>query len=139
MSDFSRSVKPHPLEDARRLRELDVAVVDHLPVVAPRVEEVVPTDHLRAGLARPLHCCLLVVDHEADVASTVRRLRPACLERDELVAEIDEGHVPAASAQRQLPEDRLEERERLVDRAYLDGDVVDADRLRHGTSVATAV
>ena len=63
----------------------------------------------------------------------------ARLERDELVAEVDEGHVPAAAAQRQLAEDRLEERECLVDRAHLDGDVVDADSPRHGTSVAAAV
>ena len=96
-------------------------------------------DHLRAGLARPLHRRLLVVDDEADVAAAVRRLRSARLERDELVAEVDEGHVPAAAAQLQLAEDRLEERERLVDRAHLDGDVVDADRARHGTSLAGAV
>ena len=81
-------------------------------------------DHLRSGVARPLHRRLLVVDDEADVAPAVGRLRPPCLEGDELVAEIDERHVPASATELQLAEDPLEELECLVDRADLDGDVV---------------
>ena len=96
-------------------------------------------DHLRSGLARTLHRRFVIVDDEADVPSTVRRLRPACLERDELVAEVDEGHVPAPPAKLQLAKDPLEELECLVDRAHLDCDVVDAHWTCHGTSVAAAV
>ena len=51
---------PHPREHARRLRELDLAVVDDLDVVAPGVEEVEPAPGKdlgarppRARLARP--------------------------------------------------------------------------------------
>ena len=65
------------------------------------------------------------------MAPAVRRLRAARLERDELVAEVDEGHAPAAAAERQLAEDPLEEGECLVDRAHLDGDVVGPDQPRH--------
>src|SRR5262245_49377414 len=126
--------KAHAFEDARRLRELDVAVVDHLPVVSPRIDEVVVAEHRGACLACPVEGLLAVVDDEADVAISVRRLRPAGREGDELVAEVDEGHPPAATAERQLAEDLLQEGERLVDVADLDGDVVDADRAGHGTS-----
>ena len=98
-----------------------------------------PADHLRARVACPLHRRLLVVDDKADVAPAVRRLRTARLERDELVADVDEGHAPAAAAQPELAEDRFEEGKCVVDRADLDGNVVDAHRAWHGTRVAAAV
>ena len=52
-------------------------------------------------------------------------------ERDELVAEVDEGHARAAPAQLHVVEDPPEERDRLVDVADLDREVVDADESRH--------
>src|SRR4029077_20760055 len=79
--------EPHPVEDPRRLGELDVAIVDDLPVVAPRVEEVVVREHLRARGPRTLERLLAAVDDEADVAGAVRGLRPAGGQRDELVTE----------------------------------------------------
>jgi hypothetical protein len=63
-----------------------------------------------------------------EVPAVVGRLTSALLQGDELVAEVDEGHLPAATAERQLAEDPLEELECLVDGAHLDGDVVDPDR-----------
>ena len=53
------------------------------------------------------------------------------LERDELVAQVDEGHAPGPPAQRHVAEDPLEERERLVHVADLDRDVVDPDEPGH--------
>src|SRR4051794_27835806 len=41
-----RVVDPHPAEDVRRLRELDLAVRDDLDAVAPRVEEAQPARRL---------------------------------------------------------------------------------------------
>jgi len=68
-------VQPHAVEDPLGLRELDVTVVDHLPVVAPRVAKVVVADHLRAGRSCRGQCGLPVVHDEADVAGAVGRLR----------------------------------------------------------------
>ena len=58
------------------------------------------------------------------------------LERDELIAEIDEGHPAALPAKLESVDDAAEEREHLVDVPHLDRDVVDADESRHRTSVA---
>ena len=74
-----------------------VAVVDDLPVIPPRVEEVMAADHPRARLARAPHDLGLVVDDEAVVPGRDRL--GGALERDELVAEVDEGHRPAPPAE----------------------------------------
>src|SRR6185437_11573133 len=67
----------HTAKDLGRLRELDVAVVDDLNVVAPGVAEVEPAAGLQfdAGVNQRLAGRLLVVDDEAEVAGPVRRLR----------------------------------------------------------------
>ena len=66
--------------------------------------------------------------------------RPArsSLERDELVAEIDEGHAAAASAQLQIVHQLPEELEHRVEVPDLDGDVVDADEPGHPARLATS-
>ena len=59
----------------------------------------------------------------------VRGLRPRRAQREELVAEVDEGHAvadPPAQLEREDPPVPLE---RGVDVADLEGDVVDPDRL----------
>src|SRR6516225_6464988 len=64
----------HAVEDTRGLRELDVAVVDDLPVVPEGVEEVVVPQHPGPGGARALERLIAPVDDEADVPGLVRRL-----------------------------------------------------------------
>jgi hypothetical protein len=61
------------------------------------------------------------------VALCVGRLGAALGEREELVAQVDEGHPRHPSAQLDL-EDAAIERERLVEVAHVECDVVDADR-----------
>jgi len=125
-------VEPHPLEDPRRLRELDVAVVHDLKVIPPRVAEVVVADHLRAGLSRGGECRLTLVHHEPDVAVLVGRLRAAAGNGEELIAHVDErDRVAVASPQREV-EDPAVEVEGLVDVADLDRHVIDSDESRHG-------
>src|SRR5262249_6333866 len=111
----------HPAQDLGRLRELDVAVVNDLDEVAPRVEEVeaAPRLDLDAGLLERAAGRLLVVDDEAEMPMSVGRLRPAFGERDELVADVDEGHASAASSELEV-EDPSVELERLVDAADLE-------------------
>src|SRR5262249_47566363 len=119
----------HALEDALGLRELDVAVVDDLPVVAPRVEEVVGADHADARVTGAPHHFRLVVDHEPVVARG-HRLGHAP-ERDELVPEGGARHPAAAATKLDPVHDAPEQLEHLVDVADLDRDMVDADEPGH--------
>jgi hypothetical protein len=66
-------------------------------VVAPRVAEVVAT-HLGASLPGGCESPLLVVDDETEMPVVVGGLAAALGERDELVADVDEGHAVPASA-----------------------------------------
>src|SRR2546421_37988 len=95
-----------------------------------------PRTRPEAALARRR----LVVDDEAEVPPAVGRTRASFCERDELVADVDEGHPRGAAAQREL-EDRAVEIQRLVDAPDLERDVVDADearqRVRHERRVRT--
>src|SRR5919197_2359430 len=120
--------KAHAVQDVVGFRELDLAVLDHLDVVAPRIAEVDRAARLDVD-ARVLQSAarrLLVVDDEAEVPVRVGRLRAAGGERDELVAHVDEGHPAGAPAQLEL-EDAPVELERLLDIAHLERDVVQAD------------
>ncbi len=80
----------------------------------------------------------LVVDDEAEVPLAVDvRVRVAG-ERDELVAHVDERHLRAdATAQLELEEAAVP-RERLVDVADLERDVVDPDEARHTADATPA-
>ena len=133
-------IKVHAAQNLRRLRELDVAVVDDLDVVAPGVDEIETASRLdlRAGIGERLARRLLVVDDQTEVTAAVRRLSSALRERDELVADVDEGHVRRASTELEI-EDPAVELERVVDALDLERDVVDPDESRHGTSVASGV
>src|SRR5262245_23887231 len=85
---FLEPVEPHALEDARSLRELDLAVVDELPAVAPRIAEVVRADDLDTARTQAAHGLLEVVDDEPDVPAVVGDMRDAAGERDELVSHV---------------------------------------------------
>src|ERR1700693_3290081 len=87
----------HPAHDARRFGELDVVVADDLYAIAPRVEEVekLAWQRLDACVGQRLADCVLVVDHQSKMAAVISGLRAALLEREELVAQIDEGRRSA--------------------------------------------
>ena len=119
-------VEPHPAKHLRRLRELDVRVLDELEVVAPRVEDVVAAEPTPACLDRRLDRALAVVHDEPDVAVAVRLLRTSLAERDELVAGVDECHAAPAATERQL-EDGAVELERSVEVVDFQCDVVEPD------------
>ena len=127
------------MQDRRRLRELDVAVVDDLHLIAPRVEEVEATARtdLDARSFERFARRFLVIDDQTEVTVPVRRLRSALRERDELVAHVDERHPRQTTAQLEL-EDPAVEVERVVDALDLERDMVDPDRTRHSASVVAA-
>jgi uracil-DNA glycosylase len=120
----------HAGQDAIGLRELDLAIVDDLPVVSPRVAEVVATQELGTRGSCRLERRLAIVHDHADVPGLVRRLRPALGEGDELVADVDEGRPSHPPAELEV-EDATEELERRVDAVDLDRDVVDPDEAGH--------
>jgi len=66
----------------------------------------------------------------------LRSLRSALGDRDELVAQVDEGHARRPAPQPEL-EDPAVELERVVDALDLERNVVDADEPRHGRSLAS--
>jgi hypothetical protein len=106
-------------------------------VVAPRVAEVqaAPAEQLGPGLLGQLADALAIVDDQPEVAGAIRRLRAPGGEHEELVAHVEEGHVPSAATQLEL-EDAPVEVEPLLEVVDLEDDVVDADEARlvcHGT------
>src|SRR5215468_6181747 len=82
----------HAAQHVGGLGELDVVVADDLDAVAPGIAEIeeAPGQRLDAGLGQRLADRFLVVDHQPEMTAVVGRLRAALLQRDELVAEIDE-------------------------------------------------
>src|SRR5262249_51212305 len=113
------------------LGELDIVIADDLDAVAPWVAEVKerPLDERNAGSLEGGARRLLVVDHEAEMATIVRRLSAPLLEGDELVAQIDEGHGVALAAQLEREEVAVE-RQCLLDVCHLQRDVVEAYHAR---------
>jgi hypothetical protein len=76
------------------------------------------------------------------VTTVVRGLSPTLLQRQKLIAEVNEGHVLAFPAKLES-EDPSIERQRLVDIAHFEGDVVETDGtcpfgIRHAPSKAQA-
>src|SRR5271170_4133953 len=91
----------HATQHIGSLGKLDVVVADDLDAVAPGVAKVQEGSISRGdscGVERPASR-LLVVDHEAKMAAIVGRLLTTLLQGYELVAQIDEGHGLALSAQ----------------------------------------
>ncbi len=128
---FARWAKPHAAQHVRRLRELDVVVADDLDAVAPGVAEVeeAARQRLDARLDQRVAHGLLVVDDEAEMTAVVGGLLAALLQRDELVAQIDEGRGLALAAQREI-EQAAVERQGLFDVADLQSDVIETDGTR---------
>jgi hypothetical protein len=74
---LGQSIQLHALEHLGRLGELDVAVVDDLDVVAPRVAELetAAAGHRHARIRERGADCVAVLDDEAEVAAVVGLLR----------------------------------------------------------------
>src|SRR5216684_3776048 len=92
--------KSHAAQHVRRFGELDVVVPDDLYAVAPWIEEVEKTAGQRfdAGRGQRFADRILVIDHEPKMPAVVGALGAALLEREELVAQIDEGRSIALAA-----------------------------------------
>jgi len=123
----------HRVQHLGRLRELDVAVVHHLDVVAPRVDKVeAPAGpHGDAALQQGGPHRLLVVHDEADVAALVRLLRPPRRQGEELVPHVHEGHPPAGPPAQLEPEEPPVPLQRRVDVVDLQRHVVNAEKPGH--------
>lgn len=113
------------------LGELDAGVADDLDPVAPGIEKVEkrPGQHVDPGLRQGPADRLLVVDDEAEMPPVVGRLTAALLERQELVAQVDEGRILVPAAQGELEQPAVE-RQRFVDVADLERHVVEPDGAR---------
>jgi hypothetical protein len=100
-----------------RLQKLDVAIVDHLDQVSPRVIEVEPDlpEDTDAQLIEAGAHGLLIVDDEAEMARLVARLAAPLDDCDELIAHVDEGGPPNFAAKLERAEDRFPEGERLLE------------------------
>src|SRR5215207_3139136 len=105
------------------LGELDLAVLDHLPAVAPRVEEIqIPTwQDLRPRLLQRLAHGLFAVDDETYMTVIIRPVLPTLGEGDELIASVDERH-PASTPTQLYLEEAPVELQGLLDVADLEGD-----------------
>src|SRR6185312_4240909 len=130
--------QPHAAQDVWRFGELNVFVADDLHAVSPGVEEIEERARQRLDACGRQRCTdsILVVDHEPEVSALVGRLGPTLLQREKLVAEVDESRSFARAAQLEIEETAIE-CERLADIADLEGDVVHSDstcflRCRHG-------
>ena len=85
-----------------------------------------------AGLARSREHGLLVVDDEPEVALSVLRRGGALHQREELVAQVDEGDAGTPPPQLELEQGAVEG-ERLVERGDLERHVIDPDGAAQGT------
>src|SRR5436190_6401472 len=137
-------VVTHTAQDRGRLGELDLVVLDDLEPIAPGIEEVEPAagEDLHAGLLQRRADGGLVVDHQPEVPVLVRRLGTVGRERDELVAEVDEGHPRFDPAPELEREDATVELEGRVYVAHLERDVVEADGAspsRHPDTVSSSL
>jgi hypothetical protein len=84
--------QPHAAQDVRRLGELDIVVGDDLDAITPWIEEIEKRtwQRLDAGVGQCFAHGVLVIDHKSKMAAVVGVLLTALLQRQELVAEIDE-------------------------------------------------
>src|ERR1700722_9273466 len=94
-------IKTHSMQNVRRLGELNCRVINNLDAVPPWVEEVQerPCDLFDSRRLKSTPSGLLIVYDETEMPSIIGRLLAAALQGDELVAEINEGHVFAFAAQ----------------------------------------
>src|SRR5262245_9612474 len=131
--------QPHAPQYVRRLGELDIVIPDDLDPIAPGIAEIkkAPRQHLHPRFAQRNPHSLLVIHDKPEMPPIIRRLPPAFLQSQELIAKIDEGGVFALAAQLELKEAAVE-RQRLIDVTHLERDVIEANRasllsFSHGT------
>src|SRR5215468_2189636 len=123
--------EPHAAQHVRRLGELNVVVADDLEAVAPGIAEIEEPARQRLDARRRQRAAdrVLVIDHETEMTAIIGGLGAALLQRDELIAQIDERRGLALAAQFEL-EQAAVEGERLLDIADLESDVVETDGAR---------
>src|SRR5216684_5362767 len=121
----------HAAQNVWSLGELDVVIAHDLDAIAPGVAEIqkrtvdrLDPRSLEGGARR-----LLVVDNEAEMPAVISGLFASRLQRDELVAKIDEGHRLALAAQLKV-ENAAIECQRFLDIANFQRYVVEADGAR---------
>src|SRR6185369_5452630 len=132
--------EPHSAQHAGCLGELDVVVSDDLDAIAPRVAKIEEAPFERGDTSRLelLAGRFLVIDNQTEMATVISGLFTAPLQRNELIAQVDEGHGIAFAPQLECEEAAVE-RQRLLDVADLERDMVEADdagllRSSHGIS-----
>src|ERR1700686_4704167 len=127
--------KSHAAQHVRRLGELDIVVADDLYAVAPRVEEVkkLARQRLYACVGHRLADCVLVIDHKSKMAAVISGLRPALLEREELVAQIDEGRGAALAPKLKIKQSTVEAQS-LFDVTDLEGYMIETNGARFSCS-----
>ena len=116
--------QPHAAQHVRRFGELNIVVGDDLEAIAPGVAEVEerPRQHLTPASAR-LTDSLLVIHHQPEVATVIRRLTTTLLKREELVAKVDERHAFAFTAKLKIKDPGVE-RQRFLYIAHFQRDVI---------------
>src|SRR5437868_9503206 len=121
----------HAAQHVRRLGELDVVVADDLDAVAPRVEKVEkpPGQRLNPCIGQRRANRFLVVDHKSEMPAVVSGLGAAFLQREELVAEIDEGRAVALAAKLKIEQSAVESQS-LFNIADFESDMIETDGAR---------
>src|SRR5512132_4459406 len=123
--------QPHAAQHVRRLRELDIVVPDDLDAVAPRIEKIEKRTRQRfdAGVCQRVADGVLVIDHTPKMTAVVSGLRTALLQREELVAQIDECRSLALTTKFEV-EQATVERQGLFDVTDLESDMIETDGVR---------
>src|SRR2546423_727220 len=123
--------QPHAAQHVQRLGELDVVVADDLDAIAPRVEKVEKPagQRLNARVSQRFADCVLIVDHQSKMAPVVSALGTALLEREELVAQIDEGRGRALTPKLEIEQSTVKSQS-LFDITDLESDMVEANGAR---------
>src|ERR1700686_1432540 len=121
----------HAAQHVRRLGELDVVVADDFYAVAPRVEEVkkLARQRLDACVGQRLADCVLIVDRKSKMATVISGLRTTLLEREELVAQIDEGRSAAFAPKFKIEQSAVENQS-LFDITDLEGYMIETNGAR---------
>src|SRR5262249_14836064 len=123
--------QPHPAQHIRRLGELYIIVADDLYTVAPRIEEIeeLTGQRVHTRVRQRVADGVLVINHESKMTAVVRGLSTALLEREELIAQIDEGRGLAPAAKFEV-EQATVNRQGLIDIIHLKSDMIETDGAR---------
>jgi hypothetical protein len=116
----------HATKHVRRFGELDVVVPNDLHAVAPRVEEIEKStwQRLDARCYQSVADGVLIVDHQSKMTGLVGGLGTARLQREELIAQIDEGRRFALAAKFKVKQSTIE-CQGLVDITDFESDMVE--------------